>query len=238
VARLSRLLLTGLLVALLLAVAACGDQTDTEQAATPGATEASQPADPADEADRLMAEVKELAKSTNDLMGTLWEGQMFEVVLATSAAAAKPELAKARKMEDEIAANEKSIAALLDRVAKLGVSEELTTYAGQQKEIAELLLLGVAKENDLLDKIETAYREKGKVSQAELEKLFTEPSDPDDPLMHIEEKGLASIKYFKKSGLPERYSINNGFGEMFGQEETSEGIPEGETIPEEEVPAE
>ena len=72
----------------------------------------------------------------------------------------------------------------LDRVAKLDLSEELTTYAGQQKEIAELQLQGIAPQKDLLDEIETLYDEGGKPSEAELEKLFmeVEPSGADDPL--------------------------------------------------------
>jgi hypothetical protein len=216
-----------LLVAILLALSlvACGSQTEAVPAASPEPLAASASSVPSSGTDALMAQAKALAQKTNDLGSELWEGQMFEVVLAENAAAAKPELAKARAILEKMAANEKSIATLLDQVVELDVSEELTTYAGQQKEIAELQLQGIAPQKDLLAKIQAVYGEKGKVSQADLEKLFVEiePSGPDDPLAHLEEKGMASVEYFRQSGLPERYYINNGFGEGFGTERQAAG---------------
>jgi len=219
-----RVQLTCLTVALLMAVTGCGGQTAASQTKTPEASATSQAADPTDEANRLMAEAKALAKKTYDLEGELWEGHMMMALIAPNAAAAKPELAKARALLDEMRANEKSIVALLDRVMRLEVSEELATYAGQQKEIAALRLLSMADVEDLLGRIDTLYEHKDKPSEADLEKLFVEiePSDPDDPLAHLEEKGQASREYFRESGLPERCYINNGLGAAYD-------TPEGQT---------
>jgi hypothetical protein len=179
---------------LTLCLAACG--TQTEQAASPEPLPTSATTALSGDADGLVAQAKALAAKTNDLGMELWEGQMFEVVLAPNAAAAGPELAKARALLDEMRTNQTSIVALLDQVVRLDVSEELTTYAGQQREIAELQLLGIAPQEDLLETIETVYEEKGRPSDADLEELFMEiePSmDPSDhPLAHLEEKGQAS----------------------------------------------
>ena len=209
-----------------LGLAACGIQSAAIPSASPELQATSASSRPGD-ADALMAQAKALATKTNDLGMLLWEGQMFEVVLAENAAAAEPQLAKARALLDEMAENERAIAALLDQVAQLDVSEELRTYAGQQKEIAELQLQGIAPQKYLLEEIETLYEEGGKPSDADLEKLFmeTEPSDPDDPLAHLEEVGHASIEYFKQSGLPDRYYINNGLG---GAYDTPDGQTEEE----------
>ena len=212
-------------ILLILSLAACGSQTSADPSASPQRLATSTTGG---DVDVLIPQAKALAEKTNDLGRDLWEqGQMMNVVLAPNAAAAKPELAKAKTMLDEMTANQKSIASLLDQVARLGASEKLTTYAGQQKEIAELQLLALAVQDDLLEKIELFYEEKGKISQADLETLFTvmEPSGPDDPLAHLEEKGHASIEYFKQSGLPERYYINNGLGEAY---DTPQGLPESE----------
>ena len=207
-----------------MAVAGCGSQTAASQTTTPEASATSPAVDPTDEANRLMDETKAIVTKTNDLSATLWEGLMFEVVTARNAAAAASKLAEAKAILDEMAANDTSIAALLDQVARLEVSEELATYAGQQKEIAELSLQGIAPQKDLLGRIEAFYEQKGKPGEADLEKLFVEiePSDPDDPLAHLGEKGQASREYFRQSGLAERYYINNGLGAAYD-------TPEGQT---------
>lgn len=198
-----------------LGLPACGTETEADRSGSPEPPAASASSAPVGNRDALMTQAKTLAKETNDLEGELWEGHMMTALIAPNAAAAKPELVKAGALLDEIRANEKKIAALLDRVVRLDASEELTTYAGQQKEIAELRYRSMAYVEDLLAGIETLFREKGTASEADVEKLFVEtaPADPDSPQAIWEEKGQASFAYFRQSGLPERYYINNGWGE-------------------------
>jgi hypothetical protein len=203
-----------LLAALL---AACGAPTEVERSAPTRAPAASAASGPGGDADALMAEARALATKTTALEAQLWENHLMMALVAPDAAAARPELAKAGSLLDEMRANEKAIAVLLERVVGLDAGEELTTYARQQKEIAELRLLSMAPVADLLARVENAYKQEGKPSQADLEKLFAamEPSDPDDPLAHLEQKGQASREYFRRSELSERYYLNNGLGDAY-----------------------
>ncbi len=232
---------------MIMALGACGAATEAGQTPSAGVSAASASDGLGGDADTLMARAKTLAKKTYDLEGQLWEGHIMAALTAPDAAAAKPELAKARALVAQMRANEQSIIAILGQVAQLGPGEELTSYAGQQKEIAKLRLLSMAGTQKLLAKIEARYQEKGRLAQSDIDKLFaeSEPSDPADPSRRLEEKGLASLEYFKQSGLPQRYSINNGFGEAFGTEEQAGAFPladgitfEGPMVAEEEAPRE
>jgi hypothetical protein len=215
-------------ILLTLLLTGCGVRTVTEPTASAEPPASAAGGDGSD-ADALMARAATLAARTTDLEAQLWEGRLMAALIATDPAAARTELSAAGALLEEMRANEKAIAALLGQVAGLDVSEELRTYAVQQKEIADLRLLSMAGVGGLLDRVETSLRENGGLSQADIEKLFAalEPSGPDDPLASLEEKGQASRVYFNESGLPDRYYMNNGLGEAYdtpaGQTEEQAG---------------
>ncbi|MFA4965122.1 MAG: hypothetical protein WC709_05725 [Thermoleophilia bacterium] len=96
-----------------------------------------------------------------------------------NAADALPMLAEARAALVRMTDNTRSVAALWGQVASLGVSEEATTYAAQQKDIAETSLRYHGVTSDLLTRFQTLYDpgKLGKLSKAELRTLYRELTD-------------------------------------------------------------
>lgn len=234
--RLSRCSVVGAVAVLALAaalgVAACGAPSGAGRTASsdsPASLAAGPSSTPSGSADELMAQAKALAARTDHLEALLWEDHMMAALISEDASGAAPELVKARALLKQIRTNERAMVSLLEQVVRLDPGKRLATYAGQQREIAELRLRSMGLVDRLLTGIETLFREKGKPGQADVDKLFagSEAVDPGDPVSQLEEKTLASVAYFKQSGLPERYYINNGLGEAY---DTPNGQTEEEAL--------
>jgi len=149
--RLLTALLACVVVTLLLAVAGCGDQTETEKT-TPEATATTPSTASGDDWSSLLAEVRTLEDENAALeteLGELMDGLDFEDPSPEAAAAALPRLKDARAVVGEAKENFASLTALWDEMARLNISEQNNTYAGQQKKIAEL----DARTTVLMDKI-------------------------------------------------------------------------------------
>ena len=105
-----------------------------------------------------MAQAKALATKTNDLGMLLWDVVGCSRSCLAENARRRAAVAERQGLLDEMAENERTIAALLDQVVQLDISEELTTLRRPQKEIAELQLQAIALQKDLLEEIETLYK--------------------------------------------------------------------------------
>ncbi len=189
-----RVLPACLLSVLLLAVAGCGDQTGTDKT---------------DQATKLIDQARALAKKTSALekqMDELWP-KIGKIDPAKNATDALAKLDDAEADYAEMTKNQESVAALYGKVAKLDVGEELRTWAGQQKEIAELSLQATAVLDEFVAKDKVLFSLWNQLDQADREKLIQELKDLDARSLKLRTRASkmqqASEKYYKDNGLGE-----------------------------------
>lgn len=222
----------------LLALTGCAEQTDAGQTASPEATAATQAIGPTNDPNELMDNVVALVEETNALDAQNQELMMKALEMGPEgkdAADAQPLLAEVQAGFDEMTEKQESIAALLGEMAKLDASEELKTYAAQQKEIAEIRIEMYAAWTEIVAwhrKMLPRLRELSESSEADFAKLEQEYYDTyaqlDEPSMRFEKAWTASLEFFKTSGLPKRHFINN----MWIPEDALKGMREEGVLPE------
>lgn len=160
--RLLSVLLASLLVALAAPVTAyAGPADDAKQLLTDAATVR-------EEMIALSAQIDELESQIGEIDPT-----------ANNAADALPLLAEAKADYAEQSEKAASVAALMDEIAALDVSEEMKTYAGLRKQFAESWIEFCALEIDGIGKLEILFDpgRMSELSQADQEKLVAEATD-------------------------------------------------------------
>lgn len=189
-----RVLSACLLSVLILAVAGCGDETGTDQT---------------DQATKLIDEARALAEKTSALekqMDELWP-KIGKIDPAKDATDALAKLDDAEAGYAKITKNQKSTAALYGKIAKLDVGEQLRTWAGQQKEIAELSIRATAVLDEFVAKDKVLFSLWNQLGKADREKLIQELKDLDAKSLKLRTRAStmrqASEKYYKDNGLGE-----------------------------------
>jgi hypothetical protein len=169
-------------------------------------------ADETTEANRLIAQVNALQAEVvllDEQTVELWNKVDEIDPAAANAADALPLLADVETLDAETTRCTQFIVALLDRMADLDVSEELKTYADQQKEIAEDYLQAYALTDELITRYKVVWnpRRLSALSQAEVEALDEEivelATRSQELLAHVGEKEQASQQYYTDSKLGE-----------------------------------
>lgn len=202
-------------LATMLLLAACGDKSSGGQA-TPEPLASSAPAAPTAQWDSLLDQTLALEDENAALQVKV--GGLTQEFQQQVANASGPEtLASALKMMDKLAGsmgamkdNVTALSALWDEMAALDVSAAHTTYAGQQKAIAELQLENLdlsldffAKERDMLDRLAKAETEAEVNDVAgELSELLTGyAADISELSARIEDEKQTSERFYKESDL-------------------------------------
>jgi len=190
--RLQKALLACLALVLCLGMIGCADQTDEANALIDQANAAT------DESNRLDGLMTELMAKVEQIDPT-----------AKNARDAQPLLTEVEAKLSETQKNAERTLLLWDKILALDVSDELKTYAAQQKEIAKLQVALSAAVGDMVVKLKVLYDpdQTGKLSQADFDKLAAEldglVAKADEIDSQMSEKQGASDQYFKDNGLGE-----------------------------------
>lgn len=208
--RLLKALLASLLIVLLLAVAGCGDQTDTDQAATTEPTAPSQLVDQTDEWNRLLDQANAIAEENYALQEreSKLEAKLDKVdITPESAADGLPVLAKMKATNEEMKRNSQSIAALWDEILGLDISDEHNTYADQQSEIWELWAQYYGVQIEGVTRAEVVYDPSQwlELGEAGFEELMQEATD-----LEAESKALDAQIAEKEEASSQYYDDNIG----------------------------
>ena len=102
---------------------------------------------------------------------------------------------------------QKAVAALYDRLAKLGVGKKLRTWAGQQKEIADLSARSTAVLQEFVSKDKVLFSPWNQLGETDRQKLIDELKRLDARSLELRTRARdlqqASGKYWQDNGLGE-----------------------------------
>lgn len=190
--RLQRFLLLFAVVVLLLAPAGCGDET---------------PSDDSDRANELISQAKALAQKAG-----AGEGRLNDLWTKIGKLDPAKDSTEALKMLDEAAdgyaammKEQEAVAALYGRLAKLGVAKKLRTWAGQQKEIADLSARSTAVLQEFVAKDKVLFSLWNQLGETDRQKLIDELEGLDARSLELRTRARdlqqASKKYWQDNGL-------------------------------------